>query len=133
MAYRGIPIFKQEELTSLKRLRESAGVLPDGSGFFTATVKTPKTKEAGKKGMKWGVRHGQDKGNVPTHIAARAHRLFDQGNDRSGVASELRSAFGIDRSTANRHARIVEKQRDEAYKQRTKDAEDRYRKEHGDI
>lgn len=64
MAYKGMPIFKQEELTSLKRMRESAGVLPDGSGFFTATVQTPKTKEAGKKGMKWGVRQDKELSNA---------------------------------------------------------------------
>src|SRR6266576_371815 len=47
MAYRGVNAVPLPELTSQRRLREAAGILPDGSGFFTATVKTKRDKEGG--------------------------------------------------------------------------------------
>ena len=40
MAYKGGAFFQQPELESIRRMRESAIRLPDGSGFFTGTVET---------------------------------------------------------------------------------------------
>lgn len=62
MSYRGTTQFPQQELTSVKRvreaaklevkegrrLREAAGRLPDGSGFATGTVYSKKEREARK-------------------------------------------------------------------------------------
>jgi hypothetical protein len=87
MAYKGMPIFKQEELTSLKRMRESAGVLPDGSGFFTATVQTPKTKEAGVRGMKWGVHSGKKEpvsNSAHQGLTKHGFKLKSSGSTPSG-------------------------------------------------
>jgi hypothetical protein len=73
------------ELTSVKRMRESAGRLPDGSGFFTATVKTP-SKEGGPGSGPQGGRHPKTKSSsmskIPDHNKVKAKVLLSHGFKR---------------------------------------------------
>lgn len=66
MAYIGIDKTPLPELTSQRRLRESAGILPDGSGFFTATVKTEANEEGWNK--QWSDWEDRAKG-MSVHVS----------------------------------------------------------------
>lgn len=111
------------ELSSVKRLRESAGRLPDGSGFFTATVHSGpgKKKESTEGGPGSGPRpHGGSGKQSSKDKSTQRRRGYGEGQmppgkvakDAEKAAAYLKGVPGF-HSTAIAAARVAQQIRND--------------------